>query len=184
MKFSIVILILFIMIGCHKGDLGGDYYYLPDYEAVDIGYSYGSIIYKSTQQNTYNKVLIYADVIDCKYSSDYIIVLQRPNKALVKQNIKDDLKMWRYLSKITVGDKEIAMDNLKLRCASVEKISSIADSLFQESSYYQKMFHLESNYYIIDKDTDSIFGPMDKIQFEKMKEDKNISLDFYSLPKL
>lgn len=37
----IIFLFSFYILSCNEEYMGGGYYYLPEYEAVDIGYPYG-----------------------------------------------------------------------------------------------------------------------------------------------
>lgn len=61
-------------------DLGNSYYYLPKYEAIDIGYPEGAIIYKSAKKNLFTNIKIEADVIKVNSNEDFIIAIQKPIK--------------------------------------------------------------------------------------------------------
>ena len=53
----ILFLSIFCFLSCRNNDnLGSGYYYLSDFNAMDVGYPYGSIVYKSNQENLYKKI--------------------------------------------------------------------------------------------------------------------------------
>lgn len=68
-------------------DLGNGYFYLPPYEALDIGSPYGAIIYKSDIKNTYTlgDVRVSATVVKAKSRGDYIIAIQELKNDTVKK---------------------------------------------------------------------------------------------------
>jgi len=50
--------------------------------------------------------------------------------------------------------------------------TNLADSIISHSSYYKELLTPNKiNYYIIDKDEDSTWGPFDKLEFEKIKKE-------------
>jgi len=57
--------------------LGDDYYYLPPYEAIDVGFPGGAIIYRSPQKYSFNKIILQGEVIDIKHNEDFIIAVQQ-----------------------------------------------------------------------------------------------------------
>jgi len=69
--------ILFFLWGVDEQELGDNYYYLPKYEAIDIGYP-GAIIYKSTRKNIFEEVKIEGDVIRVSNNKEFILALQKP----------------------------------------------------------------------------------------------------------
>lgn len=58
-------------------DLGDSYYYLPLYEAIDVGFPDGAIIYKGPQKYHYSEVKIKHEVISVKYDKEHILAIQR-----------------------------------------------------------------------------------------------------------
>ena len=69
--------------------LGDNYYYLSPYEAMDVGFPEGAIIYKSSQKNLFSDIKIHGDVITIKYDKDFIIAVQqkKSNTELVKDKM-------------------------------------------------------------------------------------------------
>lgn len=59
--------------------LGDNYYYLPSYEAIDIGYQEGSIIYKSKTKNVFNNIKVPGEVLYVNYDENFIIAVQNSN---------------------------------------------------------------------------------------------------------
>ena len=188
MKKTFIIFVLFTLFSCNDGsDLGDDYYYLPDYEALDIGYAYGTMVYKSENKNHFNDVIVYSDIKNIKFNSEYIIVLQEPNKKLMIKQIADDLTTWNNYYLENKKDSVVNLTHGKLSLKNIDnlikenksrRLDKIADSIFNKESFYKKIFKNKENYYIIQKENDSIFGPLNLKEFTKIKNKKNIDLDF------
>ena len=77
----ITILLLFcsllLIFGSDEQNLGDNYYYLPEYEAVDVGYPEGATIYKSSQKYAYEEIKVCGDIVCVKKNKRYIIVAER-----------------------------------------------------------------------------------------------------------
>ena len=58
-------------------ELGDNYYFLHDYEAVDIGFPDGAVIYKATQKNVFNNIKIHGNVVGANSNNDFIIAIQK-----------------------------------------------------------------------------------------------------------
>lgn len=183
---------LIILISCFssckdESNLGDHYFYLPDYESIDIGYPYGSIIYVSKEKNKFDKILIYADLKKINSDDDYVIAQQYPNKKLMIQNIEDELNLW---SNYYLENKKDSIVNLICKNTSIkeinklventkkERLNVIVDSIFDNDVLYKKMFRNKINYYIIQKDREIVFGPLTLKEFEAIKKKKSIDLDF------
>lgn len=184
MKKTIIILILVIICSCKEDKLLSNYYYLTDYESLDVGYPYGSIIYKSKQEGSYENILIYSDIKNHIANDEYIIVHQIPNESLTKKRILDDIEFWNQYfltnKKDSLVDLSFGKMYLKNINALIEKKNKqiVVDSIFKESLYYKKMFQNKDNYYIIDKSRNLVFGPLNNIEFKTIKSKKSINLDF------
>ena len=101
MRTIILIFIILLITSCSdNADLGNSYYYLDSFEAKDVGYPYGAIVYKSPTKNLYKNTIISREVVHVKHNDKFI------------------------LAKQTVEDK------------------------------------VDTNYYIIDKINDKLFGPL------------------------
>ena len=57
--------------------LGDNYYYLSPYEAMDVGYPGGSIVYKSSQKYSFESIKIKGQVIGVDYDEKFIVALQQ-----------------------------------------------------------------------------------------------------------
>ncbi len=92
----IILLVVFLYLiwgGANEQDLGDNYYYLPKYEAVDIGYPEGAIIYKSAQRNVFVDVKIHRNVTSVNKNRDFIIAIQQDDSVNIKNkqsNVLDD----------------------------------------------------------------------------------------------
>lgn len=187
MKKIILIFVIFNFLSCNNiDDLGSGYYYLSSDDASDIGYPYGSIVYKSSQKKSFKNVLVYPEIISLNYNEEYILTVQQPNKALIIQRIKDDLELWNNYYSENKKDTLVSLVHKKMHLTDInylvdnkkEKLNITADSIFNGEVFYKKMFQNKSNYYIIKKANDSIFGPLTLKEFEILKRRKKIDLDF------
>lgn len=88
MRTFILILLTFLIPGCKwsNADLGDSYYYLDSYEAYDVGYPYGAIIYKSLHKNLFRQTVISREVVDAHYNDQFIIAKQLAPKNRLDTN--------------------------------------------------------------------------------------------------
>ena len=129
----IVLLICLIMNSClpwSEEELGNGYYYLPDYKAIDIGYSGGSMIYQSFKKNCFKNegILIKGGVL--KVNKDNVFILVGQNKEQFDLNYKTEVYFYWIINKhssdvygpLVFEDylerkAELGVpDNLKLKC--------------------------------------------------------------------
>lgn len=187
MVLAIIILLVSQKI-LDKKNLGNNYYYLSKEDVIDLGYNEGQVIYKSnkTITNTFeiNKI-IHGDVVDYKSNSKYIIVIQEPNKLLLYNSLKNELLFWNkyYSKKLKDSIIDLSFDSLSLTKINTisedsKKIDIVVDSILINNNFYKKMLKNKKNYYIIDKDNDSVFGPFDKHEFNNLIKIKNIKINF------
>ena len=141
LSFYIFLLFIVSLTGCvwDEGVLGDDYYWMPDYEAEDVGY-YGSILYKSDNQNILSGIKICPDVINAKSNNTYIIVIQRPNKMVIEQ----------------------------MR----------VEGRIDRKKSYEYLYKNATNYYIINKKTDIIYGLLNKEEYLLKRKELNLSERF------
>lgn len=94
MKKSLVILGISIVVCLFlykywdtDSDLGDGYYFLPEYEAKDIGSPDGAIVYKSNNKNSYaiEDIKIPATVIEAKSTGNYIVAIQTPKNDTIRK---------------------------------------------------------------------------------------------------
>jgi tRNA splicing endonuclease len=187
MKILIRILIIFLLVSCNERELGDNYYYLPEYEARE--YLTGVFIYKSEDENVFSKIIIYPDVEELHYNDQYIIAKQKPNINLMKKRIVDNLELWNnYYKKnkkdsvidLMHGEISLIEINLLMQQNKLKDNDSIINTIFETEMFYKNMFSRRLNYYIIQKDNDSVFGPLSYIEYRNLRERKKIKLDFKS----
>ncbi len=81
-----VAIIIFIFWGNDEQDLGDNYYFLPEYEAIDIGFPDGSIIYKATKKNVFNDIKVHGIVVSAKSNANFIIATQKIDSSYVGED--------------------------------------------------------------------------------------------------
>lgn len=179
MKFLLTFIILVGIHSCNTNNVGNDYYYLTIYKAMDVGYPYGSIVYKSKKENSFDKIIIYSDVISCVSNNKYFLVYQEPNKNLFNKFLTDELNFWNsyFIASKKDSSIEFAYHTFSLKSINslIEKFNNqtekIADSLIKNDHYYQKCFSNKFNYWIINTHADMLMGPFTKDEYlAKRKE--------------
>lgn len=186
MKKHILFILVFLFSSClNEADLGENYHYLPSYEAFDIGYPYGSIIYKSDRKLVFKKILIHADIDKLVSNKQYILVTQKPNRQIALQQLYDRLYLWKDCCRnnpdsiYVFENGVIATSKLKKAIESdyENRVKVLTDSLFNVLPYYKQIFHNSVNYYIINKQEDIVSGPLNRSQFMIMKRKLKIHED-------
>ena len=62
------------VIGSDEQDLGDNYYYLPEYEAIDVGFTDGPIIYKSKEKYLFSDIKLRGNINKVEHDDSFILV--------------------------------------------------------------------------------------------------------------
>ena len=85
----LLLFFLALLISCKsEQELGDNYYYLPIYEALDVGFPDGAIIYTGTERYLFDDVLIPSHVVAVNHNDEFILAIRIP---------KDSIETDRYL---------------------------------------------------------------------------------------
>ena len=178
------------LISCHddSNNLGKDYYYMTKDDALYYGFPSWDYIYKSDKRrSSYYSVIdkTPSDIIDYSFDDNYIIAKQKHNREVLLNELKMELSSWGGDYNIYKREGVINFNDVPVSLKEISKqielrgSTNLADSIISHSSYYKELLTPNKiNYYIIDKDEDSILGPFDMLEFEKIKKEKGINLDF------
>ena len=181
---------LISLISCHddSNNLGKDYYYMTKDDALDSGLVSWDFIYKSdkTRRRYYSIIdKTPSDIIDYSFDDNYIIAKQKYNREVLLNELGMELSSWGGYYNIYKREGVINFNDVPVSLKEISKqielrgSTNLADSIISHSSYYKELLTPNKiNYYIIDKDEDSILGPFDMLEFEKRKKEKGINLDF------
>ena len=181
---------LISLISCHddSNNLGKDYYYMTKDDALDYGLVSWDFIYKSDKtRSRYYSIIdkTPSDIIDYNFDDNYIIAKQKYNREVLLNELRMELSSWGGYYNIYKREGVINFKDVQVSLKEISKqmelrgSTNLADSIISHSSYYKELLTPNKiNYYIIDKDEDSILGPFDKLEFEKIKKEKGINLDF------
>ena len=181
---------LISLISCHdnSNNLGKDYYYMTKDDALYYGYPSWDFIYKSDKRRSGTFSIIAttpSDVIDYSFDDNYIIAKQKYNREVLSNELGMELSRWGGYYNIYKREGVINFNDVPVSLKEISKqielrgSTNLADSIISHSTYYKELLTPNKiNYYIIDKDEDSILGPFDKLEFEKIKKEKGINLDF------
>ena len=178
------------LISCHddSNNLGKDYYYMTKDDALYYGFPSWDYIYKSDKRrSSYYSVIdkTPSDIIDYSFDDNYIIAKQKYNREVLLNELRMELSSWGGYYNIYKREGVINFNDVPVSLKEISKqidlgrSTNLADSIISHSSYYKELLTPNKiNYYIIDKDEDSTLGPFDKLEFEKIKKEKEINLDF------
>lgn len=181
---------LISLISCHddSNNLGKDYYYMTKDDALYYGFPSWDYIYKSDKRrSSYYSVIdkTPSDIIDYSFDDNYIIAKQKYNREVLLNELRMELSSWGGDYNIYKREGVINFNDVPVSLKEISKqielrgSTNLADSIISHSSYYKELLTPNKiNYYIIDKDEDSILGPFDMLEFEKIKKEKGINLDF------
>ena len=181
---------LISLISCHddSNNLGKDYYYMTKDDALDSGLVSWDFIYKSDKtRSRYYSIIdkTPSDIIDYSFDDKYIIAKQKYNREVLLNELRMELSSWggdynmhKREGIINFNDVPVSLKEISKQI-ELGRSTNLADSIISHSTYYKELLTPNKiNYYIIDKDEDSILGPFDKLEFEKIKKEKGINLDF------
>ena len=178
------------LISCHddSNNLGKYYYYMTKDDALDYGLVSWDFIYKSDKtRSRYYSIIdkTPSDIIDYSFDDNYIIAKQKYNREVLLNELGMELSSWGGYYNIYKREGVINFKDVQVSLKEISKqidlgrSTNLADSIISHSSYYKELLTPNKiNYYIIDKDKDSTWGPFDKLEFEKIKKEKGINLDF------
>ena len=181
---------LISLISCHddSNNLGKDYYYMTKDDALYYGFPSWDYIYKSDKRrSSYYSVIdkTPSDIIDYSFDDNYIIAKQKYNREVLLNELRMELSSWGGYYNIYKREGVINFNDVPVSLKEISKqielrrSTNLADSIISHSTYYKELLTPNKiNYYIIDKDEDSILGPFDKLEFEKIKKEKGINLVF------
>lgn len=96
----LLLVVLYLALGVNEQILGDDYYYLPEYEAIDVGYPNGAIICKSTNRYEIDEVKIHKNVVSVNKNRQFIIAIQQDDSVNIKgiqQNVPDSNHLHYYI---------------------------------------------------------------------------------------
>ena len=193
-RYGILALMLLIsLVSCddYSNSLGKDYYYMRKEDTYDIGYPSWNFIYKSDRQKRTILERIPSDVLEYEFNDKYIIAKQKHNKQFLLNELTMELSSWDGYYKIYNREGIIYFHEVPISLKKIHQviesdsnglavnIDKFADSIISHSTYYKELLIPNKiNYYIIDKDKDSVLGPLTKEDFEKVKNKKRIDLKF------
>lgn len=194
-QYGILVLMLLIsLVSCNNNSnnsLGKDYYYMRKEDTYDIGYPSWNFIYKSDRQKKTILERIPSDVLEYEFNDKYIIAKQKYNKQFLLNELTMELSSWDGYYKIYNREGIIYFHEVPISLKKIHQviesdsnglavnIDKFADSIISHNTYYKELLTPNKiNYYIIDKDKDSVLGPLTKEEFEKVKKEKSIDLEF------
>ena len=178
------------LISCHddSNNLGKYYYYMTKDDALDYGLVSWDFIYKSDKtRSRYYSIIdkTPSDIIDYSFDDNYIIAKQKYNREVLLNELGMELSSWGGYYNIYKREGVINFNDVPVSLKEISKqielrrSTNLADSIISHSTYYKELLTPNKiNYYFIDMDKDSTWGPFDKLEFEKIKKEKGINLDF------
>jgi len=179
-KILFTIITFFVIISCNdetEVDLGNNFNYAPFREAVfDMTAFAGNGIFR--YDNNFEVPVVFPTIEDYKFDSTYIIVKQ-------KFDNNNTLKLLKYIHKSRNGyfklDSTYGHWNKDYYVKTFNEFGEyydLAKDVMDNTPIIQEMKKNETNYYIIDKSTGLLTGPMTEKEFLTTIKEKNIALKF------
>jgi hypothetical protein len=178
MKKIILFLAIISMVSCKDKGLGADYFYLSSEEASDIGYPYGSIIYRSKDKYIYKDICVFADITRIKTVGETVLIEQRPNKTLLVKLIRDDITFWNQHFTKTRKDRLVKIAGEKIYLSDLQKIpkmDSAVNHIIHNSPKLSLMLKNGTNFYILDVENKTLSKPLSSQEFNIECKNKGIS---------
>jgi hypothetical protein len=142
------------------------------------------------------KERVYSNVLNYAFDENFILVLQEPSFKGYLELLSEDL-LSRYSFIIDNKDKSKYDENEKRFLKShlwtdscinrnvlrkilpnnqstILDLSAIADSILKNDPIYRRALSSKENYWIIQKDTYTVLGPLSKTEYTKTKNDLRI----------
>ena len=176
-----------------------------DYHELDSGFNYnseGGEAHSITGGDIPHNTVIYGNVLSYNSDDNFIIAEQKPSRAEYKSEIGSNLwsDYYRYHDFIAdsaewkrnwpsrevyatrkfgplykvLKSRRLSLEN---SVADKEKSEIIADSLIDNQPYFQNIFQRTHNYWIIDKKSNTGYGPVDSLQFAQQCKRMGISME-------
>lgn len=168
------------LISCGEKGYKENYFYLSPYEALDVGYPYGAIVYKSPEEYLYRNVIIGGNVLIFKQNSKYIVAKQNLDVGLLRKWIGESIESFIESNGYNGGRKELKFydyvfpDTLLLKYDNTDSSIAYLTNITLESPLIQKIKQNDINYWIIQIANDSLIGPLTKSEFEATRKEMQI----------
>ena len=146
-KVLTIIVLLTVFTSCSKNtNFGNGIYFQSDYESTDVGFhSLGSSIFLGNRKDgytSYEKILVYSDVLSYYKKDGFLYVKQQFNFPLYKELILESNSLGETVNTFFVP-KEIKKTLLQNKDVPL-------DTVIKKSNFYEKRNkNQEYNYYII-----------------------------------
>ena len=174
-------LMFITLMACSPNMEGEKYYYLTPDEALDVGFPFGAIVYKSPKELIFREITISASVVSFKQTSKFISVKQQTDINLLKKWINEDIKGFLE-SKGYNGERRklkfydvVLTDTFLLKFDASDSSINYLTNLVLQSPRIKKMQQRDTNYWVIQKSIDSLIGPLTKSEFEYIREEMSVS---------
>lgn len=163
------------------------------------GYNY---IYssKESEGKSIDSILVFPDVEKYNFDNKYIIARQKPNqKSITKifnNKYVDPLYNRFFLmdslsrkkanfrdKRLTKRDSFLLEEMIKAKLSNKNTIKdqdfvfNLADSIVKNNKKIQFLTKNSINYYIIEKKSKKVFGPLNKSEYQKKRKELNVSND-------
>lgn len=165
---------------CDRNNNSESYYYLDKDEALDVGYPYGSMIYKSLQEYSFNNILITSNVLEFKQNSQYVVAKQNLDMGLLRKWISESIESFIGSNGYNGERKELEFynyvlpDTLLLKYDNSDSSINYLTNMVLQSPRVQKIRQNDTNYWIIQIANDSLIGPLTKSEFETTRKELQI----------
>lgn len=195
------VILFFGLYSCGAGwsdlmlDMGNNYHYYGE------GTPFNYIYYENNinEQSIISRVVVKPNVESFAFNENFILAKQKPNFKSCAVLLGDELNnvAWTFkridsfsFEKLPNHLQKRYLENLKdsifyrkiaLKITPENTIEeqmyfiSLADSIIKTDKEYQKIFEKEFNYWIIEKETNRVFGPFTYEEYLEKKKELGVS---------
>lgn len=178
--YILCIVTLLGLSSCDRNNNLESYYYLDKDEALDVGYPYGSMVYKSLQEYSFSDILITSNVSKFKQNSQYVVAMQNLDTGLLRKWISESIENFIRHDGYN-GERAglkfydyVLPDTLLLKYDNSDSSIAYLTNMVLKSSFIQKIRQNDTNYWIIQISNDSLIGPMIKSEFEITRKEMQL----------
>ena len=180
----LLFLILLFQFSCSEDEkeinLGNDFFYIPSQEIIfDVTSFNGNGIYLVKNHKKIPVVL--PNIQEYKYNSEYIIIMQNFDLEQTTRLIENMLfmpKVYFTYDKKFINLNEYFLSKLEKKEKNSIYSEKFTKELLKNSIVIQKRKTNEENFYLISKNEQKIFGPLNATEFNNLKKKLKINLSF------
>ena len=126
-RVGFIFIYSFLFLSCNSNS--EHYYYLTKEEALDVGYPYGSMIYRGLQEYSFSDILITSNVLRFEQTSEFAVVQQQLDIGLLRKWISESIASFIESNGYNGARKELEFYNYVLPDTTLLKYKASDSSI-------------------------------------------------------